>query len=63
MFCGESHLSSSGVEERLFVRGVIVSYEAVRKRCGKFDQAYAKLWALWFPFRQSCYCSPHLKRG
>jgi putative transposase len=34
-------LSHRDVEELLFVRGVIVSYEAIRKWCRKFDQAYA----------------------
>jgi hypothetical protein len=29
------------VEELLFVRGVLVSYEAIRKWCQKFGQAYA----------------------
>jgi putative transposase len=34
-------LSYRDVEELLFVRGVIVSYEAIRKWCRKFGQAYA----------------------
>lgn len=34
-------LSHRDVEELLFVRGVIVSYEALRKWCRKFGQAYA----------------------
>ena len=34
-------LSHRDVEEILFVRGVIVSYEAVRKWCRKFGQQYA----------------------
>jgi putative transposase len=34
-------LSHRDVEELLFVRGVIVSYEAIRKWCRKFGQAYA----------------------
>src|ERR671924_1700159 len=34
-------LSHRDVEERLFVRGIIVSYEAIRKWCRKFGQAYA----------------------
>jgi putative transposase len=34
-------LSYRDVEELLFVRGVIVSYEAIRKWCLKFGQAYA----------------------
>jgi putative transposase len=34
-------LSSHAVEELLFVRGVIVSYEAIRKWCRKFGQHYA----------------------
>ena len=35
------HLSHRDVEELLFVRGVIVSYEAIRKWCRKFGQQYA----------------------
>jgi putative transposase len=34
-------LSYRDVEELLFVRGVIVSYEAIRKWCRKFGQEYA----------------------
>ena len=34
-------LSHRDVEELLFVRGAIVSYEAIRKWCRKFGQAYA----------------------
>jgi putative transposase len=34
-------LSYRDVEERLFARGVIVTYEAIRKWCRKFGQAYA----------------------
>jgi putative transposase len=34
-------LSYRDVEELLFVRGVIVTYEAIRKWCRKFGQAYA----------------------
>jgi putative transposase len=34
-------LSHRDVEELLFVRGVIVSYEAIRKLCRKFGQQYA----------------------
>jgi putative transposase len=34
-------LSYRDVEELLFVRGVIVSYEAIRKWCRKFGQTYA----------------------
>jgi putative transposase len=34
-------LSYRDVEELLFVRGVIVSHEAIRKWCHKFGQAYA----------------------
>jgi putative transposase len=34
-------LSYRDVEELLFARGVIVSYEAIRKWCRKFGQAYA----------------------
>jgi putative transposase len=34
-------LSYRDVEELLFVRGVIVSYEAIRKWCRKFGQQYA----------------------
>ena len=34
-------LSYRDVEELLFARGVIVTYEAIRKWCRKFAQAYA----------------------
>ena len=34
-------LSSRDVEELLFVRGIIVSHEAIRKWCRKFGQQYA----------------------
>jgi putative transposase len=34
-------LSNRDVEELLFVRGIIVSYEAIRKWCRKFGQQYA----------------------
>src|SRR5919199_3865044 len=34
-------LSYRDVEELLFVRGVLVSYEAIRKWCRKFGQVYA----------------------
>jgi hypothetical protein len=34
-------LSHRDVEELLFVRGIIVSYEAIRKWCRKFGQQYA----------------------
>src|SRR2546422_4036236 len=34
-------LSYRDVEELLFARGVLVSYEAIRKWCRKFGQAYA----------------------
>ena len=34
-------LSHRDVEELLFVRGVIVSYETIRKWCRKFGQPYA----------------------
>jgi transposase-like protein len=34
-------LSHRNVEELLFVRGIIVSYEAIRKWCRKFGQLYA----------------------
>jgi putative transposase len=34
-------LSYRDVEELLFTRGVMVSYEAIRKWCRKFGQAYA----------------------
>jgi putative transposase len=34
-------LSYRDVEELLFVRGVLVSHEAIRKGCQKFGQAYA----------------------
>jgi putative transposase len=35
-------LSYRDVEELLFARGVMVTYEAIRKWCRKFGQAYAK---------------------
>jgi putative transposase len=35
------HLSSRGVEELLFARGVDVTYEAIRQWCLKFGQDYA----------------------
>jgi putative transposase len=35
-------LSYRDVEELLFARGVIVTYEAIRKWCRKFGQAYAQ---------------------
>src|SRR2546425_6597748 len=34
-------LSHRDVEELLFARGVLVTYEAIRKWCGKFGQDYA----------------------
>ena len=34
-------LSHRDVEELLFIRGIIVSYEAIRKWCRKFGQDYA----------------------
>jgi putative transposase len=34
-------LSYRDVEELLFARGIIVTYEAIRKWCRKFGQAYA----------------------
>jgi len=34
-------LSHRDMEELLFVRGVIVSYETIRKWCRKFGQQYA----------------------
>jgi putative transposase len=34
-------LSYRGVEELLFARGIIVTYEAIRQWCRKFGQAYA----------------------
>ena len=38
-------LSYRDVEELLFARGIIVTYEAIRKWCRKFGQQYAnKLW-------------------
>jgi putative transposase len=37
-------LSHRDVEELLFVRGVIVSYEAMRPWCRKCGQAYANAW-------------------
>jgi putative transposase len=35
------YLSYRDMEELLFVRGVIISYEAIRKWCRKFGQSYA----------------------
>jgi len=35
------YLSHRDVEELLFVRGVIVTYETIRKWCLKFGQSYA----------------------
>jgi transposase-like protein len=41
-------LSGHGVEELLFARGVVVTYEAIRKRCRKFGPQYAELHAeIW----------------
>jgi putative transposase len=34
-------LSYRNGEERLFERGIIVTYEAIRQWCRKFGQAYA----------------------
>jgi putative transposase len=34
-------LSYRDVEELLFARGIIVTYEAIRKWCRKFGQSYA----------------------
>jgi putative transposase len=34
-------LSYRDVEELLFARGIVVTYEAIRKWCRKFGQAYA----------------------
>ena len=34
-------LSYRDVEELLFARGILVTYEAIRKECGKFGQSYA----------------------
>ena len=34
-------LSHRDVEELLYIRGIIVSYEAIRKWCRKFGQPYA----------------------
>ena len=39
--CYRFCLSYRDVEERLLARGVIVTYEAIRKWCRKFGQAYA----------------------
>lgn len=38
-------LSDRKVEELLFARGVVVTYEAIRKRCRKFGPQYADLHA------------------
>jgi hypothetical protein len=35
------HLSYRNVEELLFIRGIMVTYEAIRKWCLKFGQTYA----------------------
>jgi putative transposase len=35
-------LSYRDVAVLLFVRGIVVTYEAIRKWCRKFGQAYAK---------------------
>jgi putative transposase len=42
-------LSYRDVEELLFVRGVLVSYEAIRKWCRKCGQAYANQLRRWRP--------------
>jgi len=42
-------LSYRDVEELLFARGVIVTYEAIRKWCQKFGQAYANQLRRWRP--------------
>ena len=34
-------LTHRDVEELLFACGILVSYQAIRKRCRKFGQAYA----------------------
>jgi hypothetical protein len=36
-------LSYRDVKELLFARGIMVSYEAIRKWCGKFGQQYARM--------------------
>jgi transposase-like protein len=42
-------LSYREVEELLFVRGITVSYEAIRKWCRKFGQQYANQLRHWRP--------------
>jgi putative transposase len=42
-------LSYRDVEELLFARGIIVTYEAIRKGCCKFGQAYANELRRWRP--------------
>jgi putative transposase len=42
-------LSYRDVEELMLVRGVIVSYEAIRKWCRKFGQVYANQLRRWRP--------------
>jgi putative transposase len=42
-------LSYCDVEERLFARGVIVTYEAIRQWCRTFGQAYANQLRRWRP--------------
>jgi putative transposase len=44
-------LSHRDVEELLCVRGVLVSYEAIRKWCRKCGQAYANQLRRWCPRR------------
>jgi hypothetical protein len=45
-------LSYRAVEELLFARGIIVMYEAIRKWCQKFGQAYANQLRHRWPQRQ-----------
>jgi putative transposase len=42
-------LSDRDVEELLFVRGIIVTYETIRKWCRKFGQQYANQLRRWRP--------------
>jgi len=42
-------LSYRDVEELLFARGIVVTYEAIRKRCRTFGQAYANALRRWRP--------------
>jgi putative transposase len=45
-------LSFRDVEELLLERGVVVTYEAIRKSCRKFGQPYATQLRRWRPRRE-----------